>query len=232
MTDRTQKGGLQVASILIDLVADKIAPGTGVEPDSFWQAFEEVLNDLAPKNRVLLQKRDDLQAKIDAWHIERKGQDHDAAAYKQFLLDIGYLVPEGDDFEISTSKVDPEIATIAGAQLVVPTSNARFALNAANARWGSLYDALYGTDVIDEEGGKERTQVFQGSVIGRRGRGLNAMITVRRISYGEGVEKIFPVNSPNVGEVEVLRRGKVRRAKLNYLRGRIGKRAMTVKEAR
>jgi len=157
MTDRTQKGGLQVATILIDLVADKIAPGTGVEPDAFWQAFEDVLNDLAPKNKALLQKRDDLQAKIDAWHIGRKGQEHDAEAYKQFLLDIGYLVPEGDDFEISTTNVDAEIATIAGAQLVVPTSNARFALNAANARWGSLYDALYGTDVIDEEGGKERS---------------------------------------------------------------------------
>ena len=157
MTDRTQKGGLQVASVLIDLVADKIAPGTGVEPDAFWQAFEDVLNDLAPKNKALLQKRDDLQTKIDAWHVEHKGQDHDVAAYKQFLLDIGYLVPEGDDFEISTSNVDPEIATIAGAQLVVPTSNARFALNAANARWGSLYDALYGTDVIDETGGKERS---------------------------------------------------------------------------
>jgi malate synthase len=157
MTDRTQKGGLQVATILVDLVADKIAPGTGVDPDAFWTAFETVLNDLEPKNKSLLQKRDTLQEQIDQWHLERKGQDHDAAAYKQELLDIGYLVPEDGDFEITTSNVDPEIATIAGAQLVVPTSNARFALNAANARWGSLYDALYGTDVIDEAGGKERS---------------------------------------------------------------------------
>jgi malate synthase len=157
MTDRTQKGGLQVATILVDLVADKIASGTGVDQDAFWAAFETVLNDLEPKNKSLLQKRDTLQEQIDQWHLERKGQDHDAAAYKQELLDIGYLVPEGGDFEITTSNVDPEIATIAGAQLVVPTSNARFALNAANARWGSLYDALYGTDVIDEAGGKERS---------------------------------------------------------------------------
>ncbi|MBT4590106.1 MAG: malate synthase G [Rhodospirillaceae bacterium] len=157
MTDRTQIGGMQVANVLVDLVADKIAPGTEVEPAAFWSAFENVLNDLAPKNRALLARRDELQSQIDDWHLERKGQDHDAAAYKQELLDIGYLVPEGDDFQISTTNVDPEIAIIAGAQLVVPTSNARFALNAANARWGSLYDALYGTDVIDEADGKERS---------------------------------------------------------------------------
>ena len=133
MTNRIQIGGMQVATVLVDLVADKIAPGTGVEADAFWAAFEDMLNDLLPKNKALLAKRDDLQDKIDAYHLERKSLDHDAEGYKQELIDIGYLVPEGEDFEITTSNVDPEIATIAGSQLVVPTSNARFALNAANA---------------------------------------------------------------------------------------------------
>lgn len=175
MTNRIQIGGMQVATVLVDLVADKIAPGTGVEADAFWAAFEDVLNDLLPKNKALLAKRDDLQDKIDAYHLERKSLDHDAEGYKQELIDIGYLVPEGEDFEITTSNVDPEIATIAGSQLVVPTSNARFALNAANARWGSLYDALYGTDVIDEEGDKERSG------------GYNATRGVAVIDYAAGV---------------------------------------------
>ena len=160
MTDRTYKGGMQVATILVDLVEKKIAPGTGVAPDSFWDTFAAGLNHLAPQNKALLLKRDMLQSQIDDWHLEHKGQNHDAPAYKQFLLDIGYLVPEGSDFEITTKNVDPEIAMIAGAQLVVPTSNARFALNAANARWGSLYDALYGTDVIEEIGNNERNDSY------------------------------------------------------------------------
>lgn len=160
MTDRIQIGGLQVASVLNELLVNKIAPGTGVEPDAFWASFEAILNDLGPKNKALLQKREDLQSQIDAWHVERKGQDHNASEYKQFLTDIGYLVPEGGDFEISTTNVDPEIAEIAGSQLVVPVMNARFALNAANARWGSLYDALYGTDVISEDNGCERAGAY------------------------------------------------------------------------
>ena len=154
MIARTQKGGLQVANVLIELVENRITPGIDVEPDTFWAAFEASLEELGPKNQALLRKRENLQAQIDDWHLEHKGQDHDAVAYKKMLLDIGYLVPEGGDFKITTTNVDPEIAITAGAQLVVPTSNARFALNAANARWGSLYDALYGTDVIDEEDGK------------------------------------------------------------------------------
>jgi len=156
MSERVTKGGLQVAKVLHDLVANDIAPGTGVDPDTFWAAFEAIVTDLGPKNRALLQKREDLQAQIDAWHRERKGQPHDAAAYKAFLQEIGYLVPAGEPFQISTDNVDPEISTIAGPQLVVPVMNARYALNAANARWGSLYDALYGTDVISEADGCEK----------------------------------------------------------------------------
>ncbi len=156
MTERIQKGGLQIAASLYQLVSDKIAPGTGVEPDAFWASFEAILNDLAPKNRALLVKRDEFQAQIDAWHRERAGQPHDANAYKSFLTEIGYLLPEGDDFKVSTENVDSEIALQAGPQLVVPVKNARFALNAANARWGSLYDALYGTDAISEADGAEK----------------------------------------------------------------------------
>ena len=119
--------------------------------------FESLVRGLAPLNKKLLHKREVLQTQIDAWHLKNKGQVHDEKAYKQMLFDIGYLVSEGEDFKITTSNVDPEIASISGPQLVVPTSNARFALNAVNARWGSLYDALYGTDAIDEGNGKERS---------------------------------------------------------------------------
>ncbi len=156
MTNRVQKGGLQIAEILYQLIENEIAPGTGVETDHFWSAFESILDDLAPKNRALLARRDALQAQIDDWHRGRADQPHDAAAYKAFLQEIGYLLPEGGDFRITTANVDEEIAAQAGPQLVVPVKNARFALNAANARWGSLYDALYGTDAIPEDNGAER----------------------------------------------------------------------------
>lgn len=160
MTDRITVGGLQVAAPLYELIRDEIAPGTGIEPDAFWTSFADIVADLAPRNRSLLERRDALQAQIDDWHRARRGQPLDAAAYKAFLQDIGYLEPEGADFAVTTASLDPEIASIAGPQLVVPVNNARYALNAANARWGSLYDALYGTDAIPEDGGAERGASF------------------------------------------------------------------------
>ena len=156
MTNYVQVGGLQVADELKSLVDNNICPGTGIEPAAFWASMESLLVDLAPKNKALLAKRDDLQAKIDTYHKERAGQPHNAAEYKAFLTEIGYLEPEVADFSITTENVDSEIATQPGPQLVVPVKNARFALNAANARWGSLYDALYGTDAISEDDGAER----------------------------------------------------------------------------
>jgi malate synthase len=156
MTDRVQVGGLQVAKVLFDFVNHEAIPGTGVSAEQFWEGAAAVIHDLAPKNRALLAKRDAIQAQIDAWHQARAGQAHDAVAYKAFLQEIGYLLPEPADFSITTENVDDEIARMAGPQLVVPVMNARFALNASNARWGSLYDALYGTDVISEENGAEK----------------------------------------------------------------------------
>jgi malate synthase len=156
MTDRIQKGGLEIATELHDLVVNDIIPGTGVDAEHFWSELESIFAEFTPRNRELLAKRDEIQEKIDTWHKERKGQAIDPAEYKQFLEELGYLLPEGDDFKVSTANVDPEIATIAGPQLVVPVKNARFALNAANARWGSLYDALYGTDMIPETDGAEK----------------------------------------------------------------------------
>lgn len=160
MTSRIQKGGLQIAEELYTLIEQDIAPGTGVDADKFWNEFEAILDDLAPKNKALLAKRDDLQVQIDQWHSDRKGQPHNAEAYTEFLKEIGYLLPEGPDFKITTENVDIEIAEQAGPQLVVPVKNARFALNASNARWGSLYDALYGTDAISEEDGAEKSAAY------------------------------------------------------------------------
>ena len=155
MTERVTVGNLRVAPVLYDFVNNEALPGTDIDPDTFWSGVDKVVADLTPKNQELLARRDDLQAQIDKWHRARVIGGFSADEYKQFLVDIGYLEPEPDDFTITTAGVDDEITTTAGPQLVVPILNARFALNAANARWGSLYDALYGTDVISEEDGAE-----------------------------------------------------------------------------
>jgi malate synthase len=156
MTDRVTVGNLRVARELYDFITNEALPGTDIDPDTFWSGVDKVVADLTPKNEELLAKRDDLQARIDKWHRQRVIEPIDQEAYKAFLIEIGYLQPEPEDFTITTSGVDDEITTTAGPQLVVPILNARFALNAANARWGSLYDALYGTDVIPETDGAEK----------------------------------------------------------------------------
>ena len=155
-SSRVTRAGLQVHPHLVELLESDITSGTSVNPESFWQALADLVRDFAPRNRELLETREKLQQQIDAWHREHPGRDYDRAAYRTFLEDIGYLLPQGEPFTISTTNVDPEIASVAGPQLVVPVMNARYALNAANARWGSLYDAFYGTDVIPEDEGAER----------------------------------------------------------------------------
>jgi malate synthase len=149
-------GGIKAASILYDLVRDEIAPGSGVKPDAVWNLLDSIVRTLGPRNRALLEKRDALQAKIDAQLAAQRGKPLDPKAMAAFLREIGYLVPNGPSFAVTTANVDAEIATLAGPQLVVPVDNARYALNAANARWGSLYDALYGTNVIAEDNGAEK----------------------------------------------------------------------------
>jgi len=148
---RIDRAGLQVDAALDDLICNEILPGTGIEPATFYDGLSNIVIALAAKNQKLLERRDELQASLDRWYAGGPGG-VDPSASEAFLREIGYLVPEGPDFEIETSDVDPEIATIAGPQLVVPVNNARYCINAANARWGSLYDALYGTDVIADEG--------------------------------------------------------------------------------
>ena len=190
MSLRIQQGSLHIDSTLYALVNDQIIPGTGIQADDFWLSFEKILNDLAPKNRALLVKRERLQKQIDVWHKERIGQTLNPVEYKTFLQDIGYLVAEGEDFQVTTASVEPEIATQAGPQLVVPIMNARFALNAANARWGSLYDALYGTDVISEESGAEKGSSF------------NPIRGTKVIAYGrELLDNSAPLNGASHKEV-------------------------------
>lgn len=160
MTQRVAVGGLQVAQSLYDFINQQAIPGSGVSSEQLWAGIDALIHDLAPRNRELLAKRSEIQQQIDQWHIARRGQPFNFAEYKAFLLEIGYLLPEGEDFSATTTNVDPEMATMAGPQLVVPVMNARFALNAANARWGSLYDALYGTDAISNDGGAEPGSAF------------------------------------------------------------------------
>jgi malate synthase len=159
MADRRTLHGLQVDTRLVRFVEDRALPGTGIAPDAFWAGLSALIHGLGPENRALLARRDDLQAKIDAWHIAHRARPHDHEAYKAFLQEIGYLLPEGEDFQIDTADADPEIALMPGPQLVVPITNARYALNAANARWGSLFDVLYGTDAMGSappKGGYDR----------------------------------------------------------------------------
>jgi malate synthase len=160
MTDRTEASGLQVATDLYRFIADEALSAAGLDSAGFWAGVAEIIADLTPVNRELLGRRDELQAAIDSWHRANAGQPQDAAKYRAFLAEIGYLVPDPGPFDIGTEGVDPEIASLAGPQLVVPVSNARFAINAANARWGSLYDAFYGTDAIPETDGATRAGAY------------------------------------------------------------------------
>ncbi|CAF2364695.1 unnamed protein product [Rotaria sp. Silwood2] len=159
---RVRVGALQISKVLFNFVNQEVVPGININPSSFWTGVHPIISEFAPINRSLLKKRDDLQARIDEWHRTRKGKHNDIAAHKAFLYEIGYLCPQNtaDNFQINTSNVDDEIAVQAGPQLVVPLMNARFTLNATNARWGSLYDALYGTDAISEDDGCEKTEKY------------------------------------------------------------------------
>src|ERR1700691_281744 len=160
MTATVAIGQVEIDKALYDFVNQEAIPDTGVDPESFWNGFAALVHRLAPANAAVLGPRDELQAKIDAWHREHPGPNFDRQRYRAFLTDIGYLVPEKEPFSIGTEGVDREIAGIAGPQLVVPVNNARYALNAANARWESLYDALYGTDVIPSDGGAAREGAY------------------------------------------------------------------------
>ena len=155
-TTQTNSSSLIISKDLKNFLENEVLIGLDISKDHFWSSFEAIVNEFSPRNKDLLEKRDNIQSKIDSWHIDRKSQDFNFTEYKSFLTEIGYIAPRSEDFKISTDNVDPEIKTIAGPQLVVPVMNARFALNAANARWGSLYDALYGTDVISESDGAEK----------------------------------------------------------------------------
>ena len=195
---RVKRGALQIAAQLDEFVAQQVAPGTGVDVDAFWAGFEACLNELGPVNQELLEVRASLQKQVDEWHLARKGQQFDEAEYKAFLQSIGYLLPEPADFAIEVDNVDSEIAALAGPQLVVPVMNARYALNAANARWGSLYDAFYGTDIIPEEPGREKGSSYNPArgelVVARVAAVLDEVVPLAHgshrdvVSYGIGME--------------------------------------------
>ncbi|UWQ36106.1 malate synthase G [Leisingera aquaemixtae] len=184
---RVEKQGIQVAPELADFIEKQALPGTGVEAEAFWKGLAELVNGFGPENRALLAKREDIQARIDAWHIANRDKPHDHEAYKAFLAEIGYLLPEGGDFEIETQNVDPEIASVPGPQLVVPITNARYALNAANARWGSLYDAFYGTDAMGTPAPK-----------GGYDKGRGARVVTRARVF---LDEAFPIDGASHGDV-------------------------------
>ncbi|MDO4223683.1 MAG: malate synthase G [Acinetobacter sp.] len=191
MTERIQQGKLAIAKELYDFIENEALPNSGLDSATYWKNFEQVVVDLSPKNTALLQKRDEIQAKLDAWH---RNNPFEPAAYKAFLQEIGYLVPDVEDFKITTENVDDEIATIAGAQLVVPVRNARYCLNAANARWGSLYDALYGFDVIPEADGAEK------------GKGYNPVRGEKVIAFAKNfLDETFPLAQGSHADVEQYR---------------------------
>uniref|UniRef100_UPI0025E77331 malate synthase G n=1 Tax=uncultured Microbulbifer sp. TaxID=348147 RepID=UPI0025E77331 len=194
MTERVRIGNLQVAADLHQLVNEEVIPGTDVSADVFWAEFEKIIDDLAPINRQLLEKRDAIQAQIDQWYQDNPEGFRDLEKYKAFLKEIGYLVEAPADFTATTANVDREIATMAGPQLVVPVMNARYALNAANARWGSLYDALYGTDVISEAGGAEK------------GTAYNPVRGDKVIAYGRSfLDQAAPLSGASHGDVTAYR---------------------------
>ncbi|KIC15867.1 malate synthase G [Leisingera sp. ANG-Vp] len=184
---RVEKQGIQVAPELAEFIEKQALPGTGVEADAFWKGLAELVNTFGPENRALIAKREEIQAKIDAWHIANRDKPHDHEGYKAFLTDIGYLLPEGADFEIETQNVDPEIAQVPGPQLVVPITNARYALNAANARWGSLYDGFYGTDAMGSAAPK-----------GGYDRGRGARVVARARVF---LDEAFPITGTSHADV-------------------------------
>ena len=212
MADGVEVGGLKVDGCLYRLIQEEIAPGTGVDSDVFWSELGKIVKDLGRKNRALLEKRDTIQKQIDEWHLAREGQPIEMSEYKDFLSEIDYLLPEGEDFRVTTADVDPEISTIAGPQLVVPVDNARYALNAANARWGSLFDALYGTDVISEEDGAEKRLTYNpvrgALVIAKTSSFLDETIALENGTYSEVTQ--FEFN----GRQLIARLGKNRKAGL------------------
>ena len=202
MANRIEVGQLKIDEGLYRLVRDEIAPGTGVEANAFWASLGEIVVDLAPKNRTLLDKRDALQQRIDQWYLSTKGEPVEPNEYEEFLGEIGYLLPEGGDFQATTTDVDPEIAEVSGPQLVVPVDNARYALNAANARWGSLYDALYGTNVISEEDGKEKSGGYNpvrgAAVIAQAEAFLDEVVSLERGKFSEVTQfSLKDVNGTN-----------------------------------
>ena len=189
MSERINRSGLQVAKVLDDFISSEALPGTGVDEDAFWAGVAGIVRELTSENRELLEKRDTLQKEIDRYHLTRKGQTIDPVSYKAFLKQIDYLVDEPEAFEITTSNVDAEIASVSGPQLVVPVLNARFALNAANARWGSLYDAFYGTDILPETPGREKGTSYNPArgelVVARSASELDKIVPLKSGSYCE-----------------------------------------------
>lgn len=210
MQQRVEIGNLKIAKSLYDVVNNEIAPGTGIAPEAFWTALGGIVRELAPKNRALLDKRDALQRKIDDWHRHNRGNPN-IGAQKAFLTEIGYIVPEGAPFEATVQNVDDELAHIAGPQLVVPVDNARYALNAANARWGSLFDALYGTDVLDETDGTERGDKYNPKrgqkVFDHANAFLDSTVALAHGNYGDVKQFMLQDNGAGKSLVAVLNDG-------------------------